>query len=73
MRQVIILLASGMLATGLLAGCSDNNNPTGPSNGGGNGGGTSGGGTGSRPPATASVTLGDISSRATRTGRATRR
>jgi plastocyanin len=60
MRQAMILLASGMLATSLLAGCSDNNDPTGPSNGGGNGGGTSGGGTGSPPPATASVTLGDI-------------
>ena len=59
MRQAMILLASGMLATSLLAGCSDNNNPTGPSNG-GNGGGTGGGGTGSPPPATASVTLGDI-------------
>jgi plastocyanin len=60
MRQMMILLTSGMLATGLLAGCSDNNNPTGPSNGGGSGGGTGGGGTGLPPPATASVSLGDI-------------
>ena len=60
MRRVTFLLVSGMLATSLLAGCSDNNNtPTGPS--GGNGGGTTpppGGG--SPAPSTASVTVGDI-------------
>ena len=68
MRQVTMLLMSGMLAASLLAACNDNSNPTSPSNGGG--GGTpppttpppstpppSGGGT---APATAAVTVGDI-------------
>jgi plastocyanin len=60
MRRVRFLLVSGMLATSLLAGCSDNNNtPTGPS--GGNGGGTTPPPDGGSPaPSTASVTVGDI-------------
>jgi plastocyanin len=72
MRNAMMVLVSGMLAASLLAGCSDNSTPTGPSNGnpmsppasgggtaGGTGGGTAGG-TGSAAPATAAVTVGDI-------------
>jgi plastocyanin len=69
MRQVTMLLMSGVLAASLLAGCNDNSNPTSPSNGGGGGGTpppttpppTGGGGGGTTPaPATAAVSVGDI-------------
>ena len=43
------------VAIGLVAGCGDDNTPTGPTTGGGNGG---GGGT--TVPATTDVTVGDI-------------
>jgi len=55
MRQAMILLASGVLAAGLVAGCGSDNNPTGPTTGGGNGGGGA-----TSPPATADVPVGDI-------------
>lgn len=60
-RSMSTLVSGLVLATSLLAGCSDNNSntPTGPS------GGTGGGATpppdgGSPAPSTASVTVGDI-------------
>jgi len=56
MRQALMLLASGMLAGGPLAGCGGdgNNAPTRPGTGNGNGGAKG------PPPATAAVTVGDI-------------
>ena len=70
MRQVMIRLVSGMLATSLLASCG-NNTPTGPSTGGTTGGGTPAPvGGGSPAPATASVTLGDIFFRSDHNGTA---
>jgi hypothetical protein len=71
MRQLTMLLMSGVLAGSLLAACDDNT-PTSPSQGGGGGGTTppsappstppaTGGGGGTSPaPATVAVTVGDI-------------
>jgi len=68
MRYAMILLVSGMLFTGLLAGCGDDNS-TGPSTGGGNGGGgTTPPPEGSPAPGTASVTVGDIFFKSDRNG-----
>ena len=62
MRRAMILLASGMLAGVLVAGCGDNT-PTGPGTGE-----ETGGGGGTPPPATASVTVGDIFFQSDRNG-----
>src|SRR3954468_24341324 len=65
----ITTLLIGLLATGLLTGCSGGSSPTGPSVGGGNNAGGNGGGTNSGAwPWTASVAVGNILFRSGRNG-----
>jgi uncharacterized cupredoxin-like copper-binding protein len=75
----MMLLVSGLLATSVLAGCSDNNStpmspstPTNPAPGGGSTGGSTGGGTGGgtsgAAPSTVAVTVGDIFFKSVRNG-----